>query len=117
MKNIPKNAQNILEDMRKITILTGEISSIHEKSLSTWPYIVLDNVQNVEIKYDLSKATYENVGYNLIDFFVTLSDQDVSDLEKRCETLKKWTQEMLWSEIEINVHINNTLVYSTDSDK
>lgn len=117
MKNISKNAQNILEDMRKITILTGEISSIHQKNLSTWPYVVLDNIQNVEIKYDLSKSTYENMGHNFINFFITVSDQNIDDLEKRCETLKKWTQEMLWSEIEVNVHINNTLTYPKNSDK
>lgn len=109
MKNTPKNAQNILEDMKKLTILTGEISNVHEKSLTTWPYVIFDDVKDVEIKYDLSKSTYLDLGYNFIDFFITLpknGKQNIDNLEKRCETLKEWTEVMLWSGIKVRVHLN-----------
>jgi len=118
MKNIPKTAEIILEDMKKITILTGEISNVHEKSLLTWPYVVFDHVKDVEIKYDLSKSAQLDLGYNSVEFFVTLSEQgrqNIDNFEKRCETLKEWTESMLWSGIEIKVYVNGALEHSTNS--
>lgn len=114
MKNTQKNAKDIVEDMKKITMLTGEISNIHEKSLVTWPYIVFDNIKNVEIKYDLTKTTQLESGYNLVEFFVFTSDQNrqnIDNFEKRCETLKQWTEGMLWSGIEVRVYIDGFLEY------
>jgi hypothetical protein len=112
MKNTSKNTQSIIEDMKKITILTGEISNVHEKSLLTWPYVVFDHVKNVEIKYDLSKSAYSDLGHNVVEFFVTLAEegkQNIDNFEKRCQTLKEWTESMLWSGIEVKVHINEPL--------
>ena len=114
MKNTTNNTKNILEDMKKITMLTGEISNIHEKSLLTWPYVVFDNIKNVEIKYDLTKSAHLELGYNLVEFFVFSSDQDrqnIDNFEKRCETLKQWTEEMFWSGVEVRVYMDGFLEY------
>jgi hypothetical protein len=116
MKNTPNNAKNILQDMKKITMLTGEISNIHEKSLLTWPYIVFDNIKNVEIKYDLTKSSKLDLGYNLVEFFIFTSDdskQNIDNFEKRCETLKQWTEDMFWSEIKVRVYTDGFLEYSS----
>ena len=111
MKNTSQNTQSIIEDMKKITILTGEISNVHEKSLLTWPYVVFDRVKNVEIKYDLSKTAHSDQGYNVVEFFIMMEEEDkqnIDNFEKRCDTLKEWTESMLWSGIEVWVHINET---------
>lgn len=113
-----KNTKNILEDMKKITILTGEISNVHEKSLLMWPYVVFDHVKNVEIKYDLSKSAHLDTGHNFVEFFVTLSEQDkqnIDKFEKRCETIKAWTEDMLWSGIEVKIYMDGFLKYPTTS--
>jgi hypothetical protein len=120
MKNTVKNAESILEDMRRITMLTGEISSVHEKSLLTWPYVMFNNIENVEIKYDLSKSGHLEFGHNSIDFFITLSEENkknIDNFEKRCETLKQWAESMLWSGIKVKVYMNDSLEYLTNSDK
>jgi hypothetical protein len=113
MKNTPNNTQNILEDMKKITMLTGEISNIHQKSLMTWPYVVFDSVENVEIKYDLSKSTQLAQQHNLIEFFISINQvkKTIDNFEKRCQTLESWVENMLWSGIDVKIYINNTLEY------
>jgi hypothetical protein len=111
MKNVKNNVTGILEDMRKITMLTGEISSVHQNSLTKWPYIIFDDVQNVEIKYDLSQDTWRGFGQNWIQFHITASKNETLDLEKRCEMLDSWVKDMLWNEIETTVYINESLVY------
>lgn len=117
-----KNTTAILDDMRKITILTGEISSVHEQSLTKWPYIVFDNVKDVEIKYDLSKQAQEDLKGNSVDFYITLPTEmeDTSNIEGfdfRCKTLTLWVADMFWTDIKVSVFINDKLKYKSKEDE
>lgn len=110
------NIKEILDDMRKITILTGEISSIHEQSLKKWPYIVFDNVENVEINYDLSKNKHQDSGANLVEFHLdvlesTQNIEEIDNFKERCEALRGWVEDMFWSDIETRIYINGLLKY------
>lgn len=110
MKNENKNVQNILEDMRKITILTGTISKIHEQSLSKWPYIVFDEIGSLEVDYDLGNK--DRNGANFVNFYITSSKEEHEDANKRCETLTSWVRDMFWKDIDVNVFINEKNIYS-----
>lgn len=110
MKNDSKNVQNILEDMRKITILTGTISKVHEQSLGKWPYIVFDDVGSLGVDYDLSKKEKNNM--NFVNFYITSSKQEYEDLDKRCGKLTEWVRDMFWKEVDVNIFINEKNIYS-----
>ena len=117
MKNIKNNVGGILEDMRKITLLTGEISSVHQNSLTKWPYIIFDKVEDVEIKYDLTQDTWRGFGQNWINFYISSSGQNIEDLEKRCKTLDSWVKDMFWNEIEIKIYINGSVIYPANTQE
>ena len=121
MKNTKNNVQAILDDMRRITILTGEISSVHEASLLKWPYIIFDNINDVKINYDLSKVTFQYLGKNLREFHIHKSQDKLlsqEELDKRSNILKTWAEDMFWPNIEIKVYINEELKFKSiiDSD-
>lgn len=119
MKNTAKNITAILDDMRKITMLTGEISSVHEQSLKKWPYIVFDDVEDVEIKYDLSKESQKDNKGNVVDFFISLPSEDISGIQNfdsRCENMVLWVRDMFWQDIEVNIHINGLLEYKNSEN-
>jgi hypothetical protein len=112
-----ETVEAMLEDMRKITMLTGEISSVHQESLQKWPYIVFDDVEGVEVKYDLTKATMESTGQNLVEFFITMpkGHEEKGIIEKfddRCRNLVSWVWQMFWTDIEVKVLINGVKRYS-----
>lgn len=102
-----------LEDMRKITMLTGQLSSVHEQNLQTWPYIAFESVENAEIDYDLSKAYFEEVGQNRIEFNLKIA-QSQEQVENRCKCLASWVRDMFWKEIAVTVKINGAKVYHHD---
>lgn len=112
-----ETVEAMLEDMRKITMLTGEISSVHQESLQKWPYIVFDDVKGVEVKYDLTKATMESAGQNLVEFFITMPKGHeevgvIDSFDDRCSNLVSWVWQMFWMDIEVKVLINGVKRYS-----
>jgi hypothetical protein len=116
-------AEGILEDMRKITMLTGEISSIHQESLQKWPYIVYDGVDSVEIKYDLTKEYTQETGEGYVVFNVDgqkIDDNDFQaqgELGKQGQMITLWVRDMLWSDIRVEIYINGKSSYWDSSIK
>jgi hypothetical protein len=110
----------ILEDLRKITMLTGELSSVHQESLQSWPLILFDDVKNVEIKYDLTKDRIKEVGEGYIYFDIETNEKyefkDECEKEiERSKILVDWVRDMFWPEIFVRVTINNRYIYDHSS--
>ena len=108
--------EKLLEDMRSITMLTGEISSVHLLNLKNWVFIAFDNVDTVEIDYDLSKAKYvslEGRSSGFINFKITTKDPNYEqqNTKARSETLTQWVRSMFWKDINVHIFINNQCVF------
>jgi len=110
------NTQQMMEDMKKITMLTGEISSIHELNLKNWIFVAFDGVQELEIKYDLTKDRTKETGEGFVEFYLKVkTDTENNMLKQRCETLTGWVRNMFWKEIKIKVYINDVCQYTNSS--
>jgi hypothetical protein len=115
--NIGESLEKIVEDMRKLTMLTGQLSSIHEETLYTWPLILFDNVQNVEIKYDLTKDYTQEVGEGYVIYSVDISEDTKyteEEFAKKGEILTGWVRDMLWNNIKVEVS-TKTMGYTNSS--
>ncbi len=102
--------------MKKITMLTGEISSIHELNLRNWVFVAFDGVESVEINYDLTKDRTKDLGEGFVDFNLTVDPAHTVPklLKERCETLAGWVRSMFWHEIRVKVNFNGVNQF-TDS--
>ena len=115
--------KEIIDDMRKITMLTGEISSVHVQNLKTWPFVVFDDIVSVEIDYDLTKANTLETGEGVVIFNTMSKEMEKEDLlgqinfEKRCNMLASYVRNMFWKEIKIEVLFNSEQVFSDSSLK
>jgi len=111
------NTKDILEDMRKITMLTGELSSIHELNLKKWPYVAFEGVEKSEVDYDLSKDYTKEVGEGYVHFYLTIypEHEDQKLLKERCDQVTQWVRNMFWEEINVTVFFNKVKQYSNSS--
>lgn len=109
--------EGILEDLRKITMLTGEISTIHQQNMMKWPYLAFDGVDEVEIRYDLTKDYTLEAGEGYMHFHLTIQPEFVNQelIKERCEKLTEWIKDMLWSEIRVKIFFNEVLQYTNSS--
>lgn len=104
--NIDESVEKIVEDMRKLTMLTGQLSTVHEETLYTWPLILFHEVKNIEIKYDLTKDYTQEVGEGYVIYNIDISDNiqyTEEDFVKRSKILTDWVRDMLWNEIKVEV--------------
>ena len=109
----------MLEDFRKITMLTGEISSVHVASLKQWPYVAFNGVQSVEVEYDLTKETVTAMGEGSVVFKLTVDP--AADNEKMfaeiCAVMTGWVRDMFWPEIKVSIYFNGIRQFSDSTIK
>lgn len=110
------DVEKLLDDMRNITMLTGEISSVHLLNLKNWVFIAFDNINTVEIDYDLSKSRYtspEEKINGFVNFKLTTKDPEYKqeNLNARSTTLTQWVRSMFWNDIDVTIFINDQSVF------
>jgi hypothetical protein len=109
-----QTAESVIEDMRRILITTGQLSSAQEKTLKLWCMIGFDDVVSAEINYDLSKYTKTmDKQDHYIKFFIFSEKNEQDFLEARCEKIAGFCRNLFWSEITIEITINNKKVYES----
>jgi len=108
------NTKEMLEDMRKLTMLTGSLSKVHEENLQKWPYIAFDDVVEAEIKYDLSKDYTKENGEGYMTFYID-TGHDQGNVKNRADHLTSWVRDMFWADIKVSVFLDGKEVYKNSS--
>lgn len=118
--NIDESIEKIVEDMRRLTMLTGQLSSVHEETLYTWPLILFDNIENIEIKYDLTKEYTQEAGEGYVIYKLDILPKNIpgDDLfYRRCEMLADWVRNMLWNDIKVEIETKTKGYSNSSKDK
>ena len=98
--------QEMLEDLKRGIILTGRLSEVHIKTLKTAPFIFFDEVEKVEMSYDINTdpaAAVPGVGSKVIYTLHFLNDFENTMMKERVSALVKTTKHMLWPEMSVLV--------------
>lgn len=118
--NINESIEKIVEDMRKLTMLTGQLSSVHEETLYMWPLILFNNIEKIEIKYDLTKEYTQEAGEGYIIYKIDILPENIpgDDLfYRRCEMLADWVRNMLWNDIKVEIETKTKGYSNSSKDK
>ena len=108
----------IVEEHRKMLVLSWELSDFQLKNLKTWPFLLFDNIDKVEISYDFTKTIQENdeevedlcagkIEFNIIFNKNTKIKKEVK--EKGLETLSLWTKFLFWNDTEVIIKRNGKI--------
>lgn len=96
---------NIVDEHRKMVVLTGNISEFQLKNIKAWPFIIFDqDLLKCEIKYDFTDivevekdlAKTLNAGVVEYDFYFKKDPMDKVSL--RLAQLSLWTRFMFWED-------------------
>jgi hypothetical protein len=105
-------SKEALDDMRKITIMTGTLSEVHVKNMNMYPFVFFDNVKSVRIEYDIdvksSENSQSNNSYVVYHLKTKGGKKSITNLDKRLEALKNSISTLLWSGIKVSVYLNGS---------
>jgi hypothetical protein len=107
MADTDTKEQTVIDEHKKMLIMTGNLSDFQLQNLKTWPFIVFDKeLEKTEIKYDFTKLVAEKeelaAGSVTYDFaFKKDTKLDRAETKKKLEMLKLWTQFLFWKDTTV----------------
>ena len=92
--------------MRKLTLITGQLSEVQIKNLKMYPLIYFDDVKEVTMSYDIvtdPAAALPGKGSQILYEIEFNEDANPSMIDKRMMALRSSVQFILWSNVTVVV--------------
>lgn len=107
-KQINKESE-MLEEHKRMLIMTGKLSDFQLENLKKWPFIVFDSVDKVEIEYDFSETKKDSDSdevYGICAGKVVFNLEATEPPKKnQIDTLKQWTKFLFWKDTKVEVNL------------
>lgn len=94
------NQRQVLDEHRKLMVISGKFSEFQIKNLEIYPQIVFDGIKEMKIDYDVS--TKKGSGYV---YYTIKMGKKPEDIEKRIKDIECWVKDLLFKEIEVKVKV------------
>jgi len=97
----------VVDDHKKMLIMTGNLSDFQLDNLKKWPFIVFDeSLEKVEINYDFTKlvAEQEELSPGRIAFnfeFKKNTKLNRDETKEKLKMLTLWTQFLFWKDTKV----------------
>lgn len=106
--SVEKKENDVVEEHKKMLILSGNLSEFQLKNLKTWPFVVFDNIDNAMVDYNFGDTgRIEEAG----EVTYTIMRKDCSKQEDNFETKKEtiinWVKFMFWKDTKVMVKYGN----------
>lgn len=107
MSENTKEEISVIDDHKKMLIMTGNLSDFQLDNLKKWPFILFDEtLEKVEIFYDFTEVVANEeelspgrVSYNLA--FKKNAKLNRDDTKKKLDLLSLWTRFLFWKETKV----------------
>lgn len=108
MEQSDQKKEQIVEDHKKMLIMTGNLSDFQLENLKKWPFIVFDKeLAQCSIDYDFTKMVddREELAAGAITYnfdFKKNAKLDREETKKKLEMLSLWTRFLFWKDTKVN---------------
>jgi len=96
-----KAHKELLEDMKKASILTGRLSDVQLNTLLRMPLIVLDKIESVSMKHDIVLDPNDKRASSVI--YSLKSSQEIIVDEEKLKLLSGLISNLFWPGIVISI--------------
>lgn len=101
-----------IEDLTKMVMFSGRISSVHIENLKAYPWIFFNDL--TEAKLDYSVETTDKNKPTVFSYDLTLKLESNDKLYKRYDALELAVRQLFWKEVKIVVKINGEEVFKSE---
>lgn len=102
---------NIIEEHKKMLIISGNLSDFQLENLKKWGFILFDGLKSVTINYDFSSdKANQIISEGTVEFdFIFDKDTVIENKDKKIEQLTTWTRFLFWVETKVVVKKNGEI--------
>lgn len=114
------NVAEQLQEMAKLTLISGRINEIQKKNLETFPFVFFNDVKQAKISYDFSNnVSLEdelidtgNLGSlannaSKVSYTLTLELKNNENLDARYSALAMSVKNVFWKSVSVNLILND----------
>jgi hypothetical protein len=116
MNKNTKQEKNIVDAHKQALILSGQISDFQLKNLKTWPFLLFDDIDKIEIEYDFTKKQADDTNTNICagEIIFNLIFKDSFKVKKDTkyiglQNLRLWTKFLLWKDTKVIIKRNGKI--------
>lgn len=101
-----------LQDLTKLVMFSGRLSSVHIKNLEAFPFIYFNDLN--EAKLDYSIETTDKKQPTTFSYNLALALESNDHLDKRYKALETAVRALFWKEVKVSITINGLEVYKSE---
>ena len=101
-----------IQDLTKLTLFLGRVSSVHLTNLKSYAWIFFNDVKEVSLEY--SVETTDRTKPTVFSYDLSLNMESNDQPEKRYKALESAVRKLFWKEARIEVKINGQEVYKSE---
>lgn len=108
-----KEEQTIVDEHRKMVMMTGNLSDFQLENLKKWPFLLFDGLEKVKVDYDFTKliAEQEELSPGMVTYNLHMNSNAPSLTEevkgKKIEILTNWTKFLFWKETSVRINFKS----------
>ena len=105
--------QPSIQDLTKLVMFSGRLSSVHVKNLEAFPFIYFnDHIEDPKLEYSI--ATTDKTEPTLFSYYLQLNLETNDHLDKRYKALEEALRSLFWKEVKLEVKINGKEGYKSE---
>ncbi len=102
-----------IQDLTKILLFSGRLSSVHIKNLEAFPLIYFnDHTSNPKLDYTIE--TNDKSKPTIFSYDLNLNLETNDHLPKRYKALEGAVRKLFWKEAKVQIKINGEEVYKSE---
>jgi hypothetical protein len=123
MDQEPQNESALtIDDMKKMTMLTGELVAWQQEHLKMWPKMLFDELTTYTINFDFGLGIIKNpeqadndgsIGKIHYDFNFKPGFRLTKTKKDKLAVLHLWIKNLFWEEVDFKVFSNDKIIYQT----
>ena len=112
-----------MDDMKKMTMLTGEVVAWQQEHLKLWPKTLFDELTTYTISFDFGLGIIKNpeqanddgsVGKVHYDFNFKPGFRLTKTKKEKLSILHEWIKNLFWDGVDFKVFNKNKIIYSSN---
>lgn len=94
------DAENVVEEHKKMMVMTGKLSDFQLENLQKWPFVVFnESLNNVSVDYDFYKEEKELYAGKVVYDFNFKSEPE--KYEEELQMLTFWVKYLFWEDTKV----------------